>query len=170
MKVSRTVLPFHALQRRFFFCLPKEPGERAGRRGAFAPRIIHNNLSIFRRGKEGSKNTKFSRFGLIFPTAFGGKALPFFLFHASRSNYFVSLIAYRDVMRYNDTVCNLVSKEFRGINHGRKGGEKKKSYRDSNGTLVRIEQVVSSLRLQWRRSGVHCSSSRHSCERKRNEI
>lgn len=44
-------------------------------------------------------------------------------------------------MRYNDTVYNLVSKEFRGINHGRKGGEKKKSYRDSNGTLVRIEQV-----------------------------
>lgn len=141
MKVSRTVLPFHALQRRFFFCLPKEPGERAARRGAFAPRIIHNNLSIFRRGKEGS-NTKFPRFGLIFPTAFGGKALPFFLFHASRSNYFVSLIAYRDVMRYNDTVCNLVSKEFRGINHGRKGGEKKKSYRDSNRTSCIIAAIT----------------------------
>lgn len=32
--------------------------------------------------------------GLIFPAAFGGKALPFFFpFHASRSNYFVSLTA-----------------------------------------------------------------------------
>lgn len=46
------------------------------------------------------------------------------------------------------------SKEFRGVDHRRKG--KKLSARSLGmERLVRIEQVVSSLRLQWRRSGVH---------------
>lgn len=148
--MSRTVLPFHALQRRFFFCLPKEPGERAARRGAFAPRIIHNNLSIFRRGKEGS-NTKFPRFGLIFPTAFGGKALPFFLFHASRSNYFVSLIAYRDVMRYNDTVCNLV-RSFERISRykswSKRGGKEEKLSRfERNACSNRTSCIIAAITM-----------------------
>lgn len=47
-------------------------------------------------------------------------------------------------MRYNDTVCNLVSKEFRGINHVEKGEKRRKVI------AIRTERLFESNKLYHR--------------------
>lgn len=117
---------------------------------------------LFRLEERKDTNAKFPRINIS--CCFWRESVTI-LFSISRFSIKLFCFVNRDVITIYEAIWFVVSKEFRGINHrGKEGeGEKEKSYRP-----VRIERVVSSPRLQWRRSGVHYSNTRDS--RERNEI